>query len=436
MVVRPSLYTTKISLPLVYSHRRRTLELNGSALELYCSKLPINIRADGMMETRVQIGQLPWYNSHKRADPPMMCQRGPIPLGLLLCTQLLASAQPPVRSYYVYVCAESEDEVALVRYGPAGAEIVKAITVGSFPAETEGPHGIGVSPDGRYWFVSISHGFPFGSVHKYKTGTDEWLGDVTLGLFPATLDISASTNFLFVVNFNLYGPMEPSSISVVETETMTEIERVPTGIMPHGSRVSADGRRHYSVSMMSDELVELDALSFQIVRRLPLSEAGAEMAKAASGEHPHDTSHLVQPTWATRPTPQGFIYVTGNSVDQIYEVDVAKWKIVRTFTSWHGPYNLDVTPDGTTLIVTYKRGAAVGFWDLESGRETARIDTTRTIPHGVVITPDGEYAFVTLEGVKDQPGTVEVYHVPARTRVATVEIGKQAGGIAFWKMEN
>ena len=61
--------------------------------------------------------------------------------------------------------------------------------------------------------------------------------------------------------------------------------------------------------------------------------------------------------------------------------------------------------------------------------------TSRTIPHGVTVTPDGAYAFVTLEGVGNDPGTVEVYHVPTAERVATVDIGKQAGGLAFWKMD-
>ncbi len=346
------------------------------------------------------------------------------------------AAQPaPERTYYVYVCAESEDEVALVRYGPSGAEVLKTIPVGSFPADIEGPHGIGVSPDGRHWYVSISHGFPFGSVHKFETGTDEWVADVTLGMFPASLDISPTTNLLYVVNFNLYGAMEPSTISVVETDTMTEIARVPTGIMPHGSRLSRDGKRHYSVNMMVDDLVELDALTFEIARRLPLSEAGAAIAHSPPGEHPHDPSHLVQPTWATRPTSQGYVYVAANNADKIFEIDLAQWKVRRTLSTWRGPYNLDVTTDGRTLVATYKKGAAIGFWDLESGAELARLDTTRTLPHGVVITPDGQYAFVTNEGVKDEPGTVEVYHIPTHARVATVEIGKQAGGIAFWKME-
>ena len=330
--------------------------------------------------------------------------------------QTPAPPDPPARSYYVYACAESDDQVALVRYGPGGAEVVRTITVGSHPSEIEGPHGITVDPDGRHWYVSIAHGLPFGSVHKYETGTDAWVGDVTLGLFPATLDVSPATGLLYAVNFNLHGGMAPSTISAVEVDTMAEVARIDTGVMPHGSRLSRDGTRHYSVNMMGADLVELDALGFEITRRLPLGEN-------------------VEPTWVTTPTAGGIAYVTGHNVAQVFEVDLEAWRVTRTFETGPGPYNLDVTPDGSTLVATYKGGDAVGFWDLASGAERARVATSRTIPHGVAVTPDGAYAFVTLEGVGDDPGTVEVYDVATAERVAAVDIGKQAGGIAFWKME-
>ena len=312
---------------------------------------------------------------------------------------------PPQRTYYVYVAAESD------------AEVVKTISVGSFPAEIEGPHGLRVDPDGRYWYVSIAHGFPYGSVHKYETETDEWVGDVRLGLFPATLDVSSSAGLLYAVNFNLHGPLEPSTISVVEVDTMTEVARLETGIRPHGGRLSPDGSFFYSVNMMDFEMVEVDAFGFRIRRRLALGDG-------------------VTPTWVTPPTREGKVYVTGNNVAKIFEVDLASWQVQRTFETGPGPYNLDLTPDGRTLVVTYKSGDAVGFWDLENGRERARTETSRPIPHGVTVTPDGKYAFVTLEGVGGDPGTVEVYYVATGERVDAVDIGKQAGGIAFWKMED
>jgi DNA-binding beta-propeller fold protein YncE len=140
----------------------------------------------------------------------------------------------------------------------------------------------------------------------------------------------------------------------------------------------------------------------------------------------------VKPTWVTSPTPAGRVYVAGNGDDTIYEVDLGSWEVERRFTTGRGPYNLDATPDGSRLLATYKGGAEVGFWDLEQGVEIARVATTRKVPHAVVVTPDGRFAFVTVEGIGGEPGGVEVYDVPAAERIAALDVGKQAGGIALW----
>jgi hypothetical protein len=44
-------------------------------------------------------------------------------------------------------------------------------------------------------------------------------------------------------------------------------------------------------------------------------------------------------------------------------------------------------------------------------------------------------AFVASEGVGAAPGKVDVYDLAAKANVATVNVGQQAGGIAFWKMK-
>jgi DNA-binding beta-propeller fold protein YncE len=348
-------------------------------------------------------------------------------------------------SYFAYACAESDDTIALVRFTPGapGAgrlDVVKTIPVGIWQTEIEGPHGIAVHPDGGSWYVSLSHGNPNGSIHKFATGTDAFVDKVDVGLFPASMDVAAATGFLYVVNFNLYGAMEKSSVSVVDTASMTEVARVGTGVMPHGSRLNAAGTRQYHVSMMDDHLWEMDALRFAVTRKLPLSahaahmadmdmtsEAGAAMMKAMLPE-------MAQPTWASQPTRGGKLYVAANMRNAIVEIDVARWEVTRTFEkTTPGPYNLDVTADGRWLVVTYKKSAAIGIWDLDAGREAANLKTTRRVPHGVVITPDQKYAFVTNEGVGGEPGTVEVYDLGTRTRAASADIGKQAGGIAFWR---
>ena len=70
-----------------------------------------------------------------------------------------------------------------------------------------------------------------------------------------------------------------------------------------------------------------------------------------------------------------------------------------------------------------------------SGKELARLSTKRKVVHGVAVTPDDRYAFISVEGIAADPGTVEIIDLRTMKTVATVDVAPQAGGIDFWKME-
>src|SRR6266487_1178663 len=110
----------------------------------------------------------------------------------------------PDKDYLVYVLSEAADKISLIRFGPNGASIDHEIPTGDMPVDIDGPHGIAISPDKQFYYVSLAHGRPFGSVWKYSAQDDRVVGQTTLGLFPATMDISADGGLLFVVNFNLH----------------------------------------------------------------------------------------------------------------------------------------------------------------------------------------------------------------------------------------
>ena len=353
-------------------------------------------------------------------------------LSFVLVRPGTTAGQAPSSSYWVYVAAESEDEVSLVRFDSAVATVTKTISVGIWPLEIEGPHGLRVSPGGDYWYLSLAHGNPYGSVYKYRTGTDELIASVDVGLFPATLDVASSTGLLYAVNFDLHGDMMPSTISVVETETMTEVADIEVGIMPHGARLNANGSRLYSVMMMTDELVETDAFRFQVLRRLSLT------GKPMTDSPPSDSRApmaVARPTWV-HPGPEGrFAYVAGNGSDEIQVVDLDRWEVVKTFETGAGPYNIDVTPDGRLMVVTYRTAGSTGIWDLDLGTELARIENSRGLTHGVVVSPDSNYAFVSVEGVGGQPGAFDVIDLRTLELTASADVGRQASGIAFWKMQ-
>ena len=348
--------------------------------------------------------------------------------------------ESPDADYYAYVASESQDQVALIRFGPGGAEVVRTVEASLSPTDIDGPHGIAVSQDGSNWYVSIAHGLPFGQIQKFSTGYDRKLGAAEVGLFPATMAVTPG-GLLFVVNFNLHGDPVPSSVSVVETGSMTEIAKITTCAMPHGSRLSPDAKRHYSVCMMDDQLVEIDVQNLAVSRRLylgPGAERGlsAETTESRSvvGGRPAGAARC-GPTWV-QPSPDGArAWIACNRNREVVEVDLEAWEVSRRFETGPGPYNLDVTPDGSTLVVTYKGDDAVGVFDLDAGTERVAVPSSRRIPHGVAVSPDSRYAFVTIEGIGTEPGTVDVIDLDAGSRVASVDVGRQAGGIGFWKMD-
>ncbi|HVS81651.1 MAG TPA: hypothetical protein VHE60_07935 [Pyrinomonadaceae bacterium] len=383
----------------------------------------------------------------------------------MLLTATPAPAQTkPDKDYLAYVVSESADKIALIRFGPNGARVDHDLQTGDMPVDIDGPHGIVISPDRQFYYVSIAHGRPFGLIWKYSTKDDSVLGKTTLGYFPATVDITPDGNFLFVVNFNLHGDMVPSSVSVVSTPTMTEVARIQTCTMPHGSRLNPQGTKQYSACMMDDMLVEIDTRTLKVARHFIVTKgkevgmngppkvqtadamssmpgmSGMNMPMKDTGGHgmeaPKPGDNSCSPTWAQPSADGSSIYVACNKSSEIVEVNANTWQVVRRISARAGVYNLAVTHDGMRLLATNKRDQSVSIFDLKSGKELARLPTKRKVLHGVVVTPDDAYAFVTVEGVGSEPGTVEIIDLRALKTVATVDVGPEAAGVDFYKTES
>lgn len=377
----------------------------------------------------------------------IICMMPAIPISIF-------AQKPPEQDYLVYVLSEAADKISLIRFGPGGAKVERAIDTGLMEPDIDGPHGIAVSPDKEHYFVSLGHGRPFGAVWKYSTKEDKVVGKVTLGFFPATMDVSPDGSFLYVVNFNLHGDLIPSSVSVVLADEMLEIKRIETCVMPHGSRFNPQGTKQYSACMMDDMLVEIDTETLKVSRHYLLTKSKEAAGDGAPSQRKMDkmdhTSHhdsgghgleppkpgdiSCSPTWAQPSSDGSMVYIACNKSSEIVEVDAKTWKITRRIPAGPGVYNLAVTKDGR-LIATNKRGPSVSVFDLKSGRELARIPTKRKVVHGAVVSPDNRYAFISVEGIGSEPGTVEIIDLESLKTVATIDVAQQAAGIDFLRME-
>ena len=359
----------------------------------------------------------------------------------------------PTATYWVYVGAESADLIQRIKFGPAGAVVERTIGAGELAAETEGPHGLQISRDGKYLHMTTGHGTPDGKYWKYELGPDTLVGQpIFLGNFPASIDVTPDGLYAFAVNFNLHGEMVPSSVSVIYTATNTEVARPTTCTMPHGSRISADGMKQYSTCMMDDQLVEVDTRTFKVSRRFSVAKRAERGIPAGEYEAmikemlPEDSTggsprkHQMapatcSPTWAQPSATGSKVYVACNKSDEILEIDGRSWTVARRFPTGRAPYNLAVTPDGKLLVSTLKAGSGVQAFDLATGKQVMNEKTSITLAHGVTISSDSRYAFVSVEGKGAQPGKVEIFDLTSFTKAATVDVGQQASGITFWKMQ-
>src|SRR3569833_2931507 len=73
------------------------------------------------------------------------------------------------------------------------------------------------------------------------------------------------------------------------------------------------------------------------------------------------------------------VWVACNKSSEIVEIDTKDWRIAKRFATGAGVYNLGLTHDDTRLIGTNKGDASVSVIDAGTGKELARIPTTRKI---------------------------------------------------------
>src|SRR5580698_6191207 len=307
-----------------------------------------------------------WRRSYDHARPSRRRQCLPVLLALFALgfsgraqmSPTIASGRP-TQDYLVYVVCESADKIVLIRFGPGGARIESQTRTGLMPTDINGPHGIAVSPDKQYFYVSEGHGRPEGLVWKYHAGDNTVIKYTSLGLFPATTDITPDGSFIYVANANFHGDMVPSSISVVATDQMIEVKRITTCTMPHGSRLNPAGAKHYSVCMMDDMLVEIDTSKFAVDRYFMLvpskemgmtgtpypASAGDASSDMKMSQMKMDHKPVCTPTWAQPSNDGSIVYVACNQTNDIVAIDTATWKMVRRFPAGTGVYNLAMTKD-------------------------------------------------------------------------------------------
>jgi DNA-binding beta-propeller fold protein YncE len=371
--------------------------------------------------------------------------------GLLGPAEVVAQTADP--GYRVGIVSESGDLVTWLKTAEGRITQEKAIPVGIMPADIDGPHNLAVSPDNRFYYISIAHGTPYGVLWKMDAAGDTLVGRAPLEMFPTTIGLTPDGELAFVANSDFHGDHPRTNlISVVHTPTMTTITHLPACDMPHGVKSNHAGTRVYISCMNSDELLEIEVATLRITRRARTG-AGHDMSAMAAMDH-GPGNHPVHPPAAqpTAPAPPAgagescaptfvsvspddrVLYVACNHANSLQVWDAGSLTRRKEIPVGAGAYNVEPSPDGRWVIVTNKKAQSFSVVDARSLTEVARVATTKKIVHGVAYSPDGRYAFISQESIGADPGAVDMFDLAAGKVVATHPVPAQPTGIAILRV--
>ena len=334
-----------------------------------------------------------------------------------------ATLQTP--AYRILVASESGDIVTQLRWDGKALTTVKVVPVGIMPADIDGPHNVTVSPDGKYWYVTIAHGTPYGTLWKMAVNGDTVVGKAPVEMFPTTIGLTPEGDLAFVANSDFHGDHpRVNVVTIVQTATMAPLANLPACDMPHGVKVNHAGTLVYVSCMNSDEILEIDRLSFRVKRRHTTGEGMHTMATMPAG---HDCS----PTFVSVSPDDRRLYVACNHGNTLQVLDAATLSLIKEIPTGAGAYNVEPSADGRWVIVTNKKAQSISLIDAQLLNEVARIPTSKKLPHGVAYAPDGRWAFISVESVGTDPGAVDVIDLWTLSRVATIAVPLQPTGITI-----
>ncbi|MES2123960.1 MAG: YncE family protein [Gemmatimonadota bacterium] len=359
-----------------------------------------------------------------------MTRAGRLLVSICLCAGPLAAQAGA--DYRVGVVSESGDIVTWLRPESGGRlALDRIVKIDPRPPEIDGPHNITTAPDQGSYYVSVSHGTPYGSLWRLDAHTDARIGTAPLEMYPTTIALTPDGELAFVANSDFYGDRPHiNPVSVVHTPTMTTITNLAGCDMPHGAKVNHAGSIAYISCMHSDELLEINVATLSVSRRITLG-TGHAMAGMDHSSAPPAVAHECSATFVSVSPDDSRIYVACNYGNVLQVWDAATRRLLATVPTGAGAYNVEPSPDGKWIIVTNKKDQSISVIDAASLAEVRRIPTRKKIVHGVAFAPGGRYAYISQESIGADPGAVDVLDLSTLTMVSSYPVPAQPTGITI-----
>jgi YVTN family beta-propeller protein len=306
---------------------------------------------------------------------------GAIALSLLASLATLSPATAQTVAPKAYVGLFKDNAVAVM--DTSTNKVMKTIPIAT------GPHGIVITPDGR-WVYASSDGDAVVSV--IDTRTDEVASTIDVGPTPHGLAITPDGSRVLVAGF---GSDQVEAIDTASNQVVWQVA-VP---QPHNIGITPDGKTAYAGSQKANEasLAVIDIAT------------GTQMGGAPLDHSPR----------ALNVSPDGAdVVYTLAGVDALQVMDLGSLQLETQIPTGASPHHPLFTPDGKLGLVVSQGPGTLDLFDPTSYLSSGSIKVG-AMPHWIAATSDSRWAYVTNEMSND----VSVVDLAARSVKATVPVG-------------
>jgi YVTN family beta-propeller protein len=291
----------------------------------------------------------------------------------------------------VFVLNSLDGDVSVV--DPVSWKVTKRIPTG------KEPHHLYLTPDEKSIIVANAGSDSLTFIDPRTAEVQRTVRDI---LDPYHLRFSPDMKW-FVTNGNRLNHVD---IYRWSGDSPTLAARIPTGKTPSHLWIDSKSTTVYSTMQDSDELVGIDLATQQLKWRIKTGSLPADIyvtpddktlflgLTGGQGVEVYDVADGKVPVLIkTLPTGKGahafrsagdgrHIYVSNRVADTISEIDTQNQSVVRTFAAPAGPDCMDISSDGTLIMVGSRWAGKLTLINVANGKILHQVKVGKS-PHGV-----------------------------------------------------
>ena len=336
----------------------------------------------------------------------------------------------------IYVAVEGDAKIAVI--DSVTRKVIRSIDLS---IEHEGgklsfaPHNVQVSPDQKSVWVTANAGqhqehssflFNRASAHGEEEEGDaeadqiviidpltdqiiEWI-PIARGIHLAHVVLTPDSRFAYVM------AQEEGAVYKIDADThsIERIEMSPES-EPHGLRISSDGRTAY-IAMLGGKSLGLLDLRTDAFLEVPLGGRAVQVGVTPDGKYAVASLYDVKKL-------------------AVYNIADKTVFFASLPESSKGPIQMYPTPDSRFIYLAdqgYYFNQPSSQWvykiDMEKFEVVKEIKVGSS-PHGVVVSPDGKFVYVT----NLLSGDVSIIDTAADEEIGRVKVGQEPNGISIWQ---